>query len=253
MKTRSIFEQAANRDSRVSPERVRRLRHAQAARGLTVEPDRPQHVPQDFIALAGCLSKLGIGTTRMGAGSKTGVFGTETLYIASRSVFPTWHSYAATLKRRPLFRFRAMPTRSDVIHLLWGDRVMPAPLSMDVRGWLVRLMKTGMSSRAAVCRLMISDGIRLAWKVRTGEDIVPKPSGRPKGVGKFAPYRAFLLEVSCLDADITMPGLTSALEEATGVRATLASLSCGLRSWGWRVKKSLIATETRPPDIRHVQ
>lgn len=117
---------------------------------------------------------------------------------------------------------------------------MPAPLSMDVRRRVARLVKDGMSGRAAAERLMISAsaGVRLARKVRAGDDIAPRRGGRRREGGKLGPHRAFLLEVVESDADITMPELAGALKDATGTRAAPASLSRALRRWGWRVKKS---------------
>ena len=117
---------------------------------------------------------------------------------------------------------------------------MPAPLSMDVRRRFARLVGDGMSGRAAADRLMISAsaGVRLARKVRAGDDIAPRLGGRRRDGGKLGPHRAFLLEVARSDGDITMPELASALEDATGVRVAPASLSRALRRWGWRVKKS---------------
>ena len=83
-----------------------------------------------------------------------------------------------------------------------------------------------------------SAGIRPARKVRAGEDVAPAQDGRPLGVGKLGPHRAFLLEVARSDGDITMPELAGALGDATGVRTTPASLSRALRRWGWRVGES---------------
>ena len=128
---------------------------------------------------------------------------------------------------------------------------MPAPLSMEVRGRFARRAEDGASGRAAAERLMISAsaGIRLARKVRAGEDIAPRPGGRPEGIGKLGPHRAFLLEVARSDGDITMPELAGALEDATGVRVAPAPLGRALRRRGWRVEK--VADRHKDPPPRH--
>lgn len=117
---------------------------------------------------------------------------------------------------------------------------MPAPLSMDVRRRYARLVEEGMSGRAAADRLMISvsAGLRLARKVRAGEDLAPAQGGRPLGCGKLGPHRDVLREMVEANPDITMSELACALEEAIGVQVAPASLSRALRRWGVRVKKS---------------
>ncbi len=117
---------------------------------------------------------------------------------------------------------------------------MGVSLSMDVRWRFARLIEGGMSARGAAARILISPaaGTRLARRVRAGEDLAPGRRGRCPGGGKLGPHRAFLLEVTRSDADITMPELAGALEDATGVQVAPASLSRALRRWGWRVKKS---------------
>lgn len=117
---------------------------------------------------------------------------------------------------------------------------MAASLSMDVRRRFERLIDGGMSARGAAARLMLSPstGVRLAGKVRAGEDLAPARRGRRPGGGKLGGHRATLLEMVTANRDITMPELACALEDATGVRTAPASLSRALRRWGWRVKKS---------------
>jgi transposase len=97
-----------------------------------------------------------------------------------------------------------------------------------------------MSGRASAARLMVSPatGVRLARKVRAGEDIAPATCGRRPGGGKLGPVRATLEEMVAADRDITMVELSRALADATGVRADEASIGRALRRWGLRVKKS---------------
>jgi transposase len=111
---------------------------------------------------------------------------------------------------------------------------------MDVRRRCARRVETGVSGRAAARRLMLSasTGTRLARQVRAGGDLAPATRGRPEGAGKLGPHQDVLREMVEADADITMPELARALEEATGVRAAPASLSRALRRWGVRVRKS---------------
>jgi transposase len=117
---------------------------------------------------------------------------------------------------------------------------MARTLSMDVRRRFARLVEGGMSGRAAAARLMLSasTGTRLARQVREGGDLTPMRRGRPAGAGKLGPHRAALREMVEANADITMPELARALEDATGIRAAPASLSRALRRWGFRVKES---------------
>ena len=117
---------------------------------------------------------------------------------------------------------------------------MAASLSMAVRRRFERLIAAGMSARGAAARLMLSPstGVRLAGKVRAGEDLAPARHGRRPGAGKLGAHRATLLEMVTANRDITMPELACALKDATGVRAAPASLSRALRRWVWRVKKS---------------
>lgn len=111
---------------------------------------------------------------------------------------------------------------------------------MDVRRRFARLIGEGMSGRAAAARLMLSasTGTRLARQVREGGDLTPMRRGRPADAGKLGAHRDVLREMVEPNADITMPELARALEDATGVRVAPASLSRALRRWGFRVKKS---------------
>ena len=76
-----------------------------------------------------------------------------------------------------------------------------------------------------------SAGLRLARKVRAGEDLAPGQYGRPLGCGDLGPHREVLREMVEANADITMPGLARVLEDATGVEVAPAPLSRALRRW----------------------
>ncbi len=69
--------------------------------------------------------------------------------------------------------------------------------------------------------------------------------GRPRGGGKLAPYRAFL--IACVEArpDITMPELAATLAAEHGVEAHPASLSRVLCKAGFTYKKIADGLETR--------
>lgn len=127
LKATFIFEQAPNRDSRVT---LSDERDALGMRKLCVDWQLNRTDLESFgrtlVLLQEALAKSGIGTlafgdempsiddtidcfhhigtTRMGHGPETGVvdtdarvFGTDNLYVASSAVFPTGHSYAPTL------------------------------------------------------------------------------------------------------------------------------------------------------------
>jgi len=64
-------------------------------------------------------------------------------------------------------------------------------------------------------------------------------SGRPKGRGKLDPHRGFFAEIIVQDADITMPELSAALVEATGVRAHPNAIGKFLRKLGYSFKKGV--------------
>ena len=86
---------------------------------------------------------------------------------------------------------------------------------------------------------------------RVGEtgSSAPARLGRPRGGGKVAPYRAFL--IACVEArpDITMPELAAKLEAEQGIEAHPASLSRFLCKAGFTYKKKLMASERGRSEI----
>lgn len=116
---------------------------------------------------------------------------------------------------------------------------MPAPLPSALRARFQKLIEEGLSGRAAALRLKLSPATGARWRLailRTGT-VKPAAQGRPKGQGKLAPHRAFLLEVITQDGDITMPELAAALYEATSVQSHPDAIGRFLRKLGFTYKK----------------
>jgi transposase len=78
---------------------------------------------------------------------------------------------------------------------------MSAPLPSALRTRFQRYIEDGLSGRAAALRLKVSPttGARWAHQVRTKGHAEPAPQGPPRGVGKLAPYQAFLEELVAQD------------------------------------------------------
>lgn len=117
---------------------------------------------------------------------------------------------------------------------------MSAPLPDALRVRFQRLIEEGLSGRAAALRLKLSPatGARWAFSIRRTGQARVAPQGRPKGQGKLDPHRAFFAEIIAQDSDITMPELSSALHDATGVRAHPNAIGKFLRKLGYTHKKS---------------
>lgn len=116
---------------------------------------------------------------------------------------------------------------------------MSAPLPEALRARFQRLIEEGFSGRAAALRLKLSPatGARWALAVRQRGRAEAAPQGRPKGRGKLDPHRALFAEIIGQDGDITMPELSAALFEATGVRAHPNAIGKFLRKLGYTYKK----------------
>lgn len=116
---------------------------------------------------------------------------------------------------------------------------MSAPLPDALRARFQKLIEDGSSGRGAARRLKLSPatGSRWARAIRTTGCALPGPQGRPKGNGKLAPHRSFLEELIGQDADITLPELGAALEDATGLRAHPSSIGKFLNKLGYTYKK----------------
>ena len=116
---------------------------------------------------------------------------------------------------------------------------MSAPLPEALRERFRSLIEGGLSGRAAALRLRLSaaTGVRWTRQIRETGHAEIAPQGRPKGQGKLAPHRSFFEELISQDADITLPELAAALEEATEVRAHPASVGKFLGKLGYTYKK----------------
>lgn len=66
------------------------------------------------------------------------------------------------------------------------------------------------------------------------EQRMPRRGVAPRGHRKLAPHRGFFEELLGQDADMTLPELGRALEDATGVCAHSASIGRFLRKLGYR-------------------
>ncbi len=118
---------------------------------------------------------------------------------------------------------------------------MSAPFPDALRVRFQRLVEEGLSGRAAALRLKLSPATGARWSLairRTGTARAA-PQGRPKGKGKLAAHRSFLVEVIEQDGDITMPELAAALHDATGVQAHPDAIGRFLRKLGFTYKKRL--------------
>lgn len=118
---------------------------------------------------------------------------------------------------------------------------MSAPLPSALRTRFQKLIEEGSSGRAAARRLKLSPatGARWALAVRLTGCASAAPQGRPKGNGRLAPHRAFFEELIGQDADITLPELGAALEDATGLRVHPSSIGKFLNKLGYTYKKRL--------------
>ncbi|MFV0644978.1 MAG: IS630 family transposase, partial [Sphingomonadaceae bacterium] len=96
---------------------------------------------------------------------------------------------------------------------------MPAPLPKALRDRFGRLIREGLSGRAASRRLHVSaaTGVRWAQQIRSVGAAAVAPMGRPSGTGKLAPHVEFFRELVTQDPDITLFELRDALAEAEGV------------------------------------
>ena len=116
---------------------------------------------------------------------------------------------------------------------------MSAPLPDALRARFQKLVEEWLSGRAAALRLNLSPATGSRWGLatrRTGEARAA-PQGRPRGKGKLDPHRSVLIELIEQDGDMTMPELTDALADATGVQANPDAIGRFLRKLGFTCKK----------------
>lgn len=117
---------------------------------------------------------------------------------------------------------------------------MPAPLSKDLRSRFARLIRDGLSGRAAARRLQVSaaTGGRWAQKIRIRGEARIAPMGRPPGSGKLAAHVGFFQELVSQDPDITLFELRDALADAEGVTVHHSAIARLLKRLGFTYKKS---------------
>ena len=124
---------------------------------------------------------------------------------------------------------------------------MSKPYSSDLRERVVAYVAAGHSRRAAAEHFDVSPSfaVKLMARVRETGSSEPARLGRPRGGGKLAPYRSFL--IACVEArpDITMPELVAKLAAEQGVEAHPASLSRFLCKAGFTYKKIADGLGTR--------
>lgn len=124
---------------------------------------------------------------------------------------------------------------------------MSKPYSSDLRERVVAYVSAGHSRRAAAERFDVSPSfaVKLMARVRETGSSAPARMGRPRGGGKLAPHRAFL--IACVEArpDITMPELAAKLAAEQGIEAHPASLSRVLCQAGFTYKKIADGLGTR--------
>ena len=116
---------------------------------------------------------------------------------------------------------------------------MPAPMSMDLRGRIVRAVEGGSSIREAARRFAVSPSaaIKLMQRVRATGSAAPDRYGgyrRPL----LAPYESTLRRLVESKPDITLAEAQAALHERIGLRAGLSTIHGALRRIGLRRKKS---------------
>jgi transposase len=112
--------------------------------------------------------------------------------------------------------------------------------SLDLRKRVVSYVKNGHSRREAARHFEISEScaVKLMQRVEATGSPAPAQQGRPRGGGKLAPHRDFLIERIKARNDITMPELAEVLMKERGVEADPSSLSRMLCRAGFSYKKS---------------
>jgi putative transposase len=116
---------------------------------------------------------------------------------------------------------------------------MPAPLSMDLRERIVRMVEGGSSIREAARRFAVSASaaIKLMQRVRETGSAAPAQVGghRPAAL---AGHEAELVRIVEATPDITLAELQVALQRRLGLVPGLSTLHRTLHSLGLRHKKS---------------
>lgn len=112
--------------------------------------------------------------------------------------------------------------------------------SLDLRERVIDFVGSGGSRREAASYFDVSPSFTvklLRRREKTGS-LEPAKQGRPRGGGKLAKVRDFLIAQVEKRPDITMPELAAALEAERGVKADPASLSRFFCRAGFTYKKN---------------
>jgi transposase len=117
---------------------------------------------------------------------------------------------------------------------------MAESYSTDLRKRVIAYVEGGHSRREAGRRFDVSASfaVKAVARWRDTGSVAPAQRGRPKGNGKLAPFRAFLIGRVEACPDITMPELAAELEVAHQVKAAPAVLSRFLCRAGFTYKKN---------------
>lgn len=125
---------------------------------------------------------------------------------------------------------------------------MAESYSTDLRKRVIAHVEGGHSRREAARHFDVSASfaVKLAARWRDTGTVAPAQRGRPRGGGKLAPHRAFLIGRVEARPDITMPELAAELEAAHQVvKAAPAVLSRFLCQAGFTYKKNSDGGGTR--------
>lgn len=123
---------------------------------------------------------------------------------------------------------------------------MGRPLSLDLRGRIIRFVESGNRCRAAAAKFDVSPScvIKLMARWRRTGSLEAAPQGRPAG-SRLDTHRDFLVRTVEARPDITMPELAECLWQAHAVEANPAVLSRYLINLGFSYKKIADRNGTR--------
>jgi transposase len=130
---------------------------------------------------------------------------------------------------------------------------MAKSYSSDLRKRVIDFIEAGHSRRQAARRfdVSVSFAVKLMARWRKSGSLAPGRRGRPRGGGKLAPHRGFVIGRVEAKPDITMPELAAELEAERGLRVSPASLSRLLCQAGFSYKKNPDGRRART--LRHRQ
>lgn len=116
---------------------------------------------------------------------------------------------------------------------------MGKAISTDLRERVVRVVEAGKSRRVAAEHfdVSIASAVRFVQLYQATGSVEPRKQGRPRGSGKLAPHRDFLIAEVERTPDISMPKLAARLLAERGVTVDPSNLSKFLISEGYSYKK----------------